>query len=558
MMNEVQREEVRYLESKLKQNPDSLLFARLADMYLEMGQLEQAIQLCEKGIRKHPYYVTGHYIMGKCYLQKKQFDHAEKELKRVLLFDPHYVAAHRDYGNLMEQIGWHNSSEASYRKIVELDPFCGAAKNKLSKLQNTEAGSEFGGDELDIDLEEFEEPNAIPEEPTDTASGSRTDPQQLMDNLSESFPESEQTDATVTAHQDDENFSYILDDIFRDEEDTESDIPTSGQEPAEADDDDSFIALKSGDTYESASDSFDEFAAPEKEDENELPYASDLTVSDSLNDDEFFKTAEDTDTNSDEDENEFFKSNIEVDSHSLETDGFELNTMNLDLPHQDDDSEEPYDIMNGIESDRESDDTYDDESDGYVHNNAYNNKTPFSEEEEGELSKKLDQIDDIFELDDEESEPANTFSIDDTEAATDAASNSSDEDMDFFVANTASEKPEESSFNPFDDDSDTSGDSFMDGFSETKSDGDSLFEEQPEPAPANPSFSQHESEPESALKPKEKIVTPTLGEIYAAQHQYAKAIGVYEILRKSDPDNSFYEEKINYLKKKLEESKNLE
>ncbi|GAK52391.1 hypothetical protein U14_03642 [Candidatus Moduliflexus flocculans] len=55
-------------------------------------------------------------------------------------------------------------------------------------------------------------------------------------------------------------------------------------------------------------------------------------------------------------------------------------------------------------------------------------------------------------------------------------------------------------------------------------------------------------------KRKEKIVTPTLGEIYAAQGQYAKAIGVFEILRKKEPNNPAYIEKIRYLKKKLEES----
>jgi len=66
-----------------------------------------------------------------------------------------------------------------------------------------------------------------------------------------------------------------------------------------------------------------------------------------------------------------------------------------------------------------------------------------------------------------------------------------------------------------------------------------------------------ETEPllsEDPQRKKEKIVTSTLGEIYAAQHQYAKAIGVYEILRRKDPDNEFYKQKIEYLQKKLEES----
>jgi len=68
----------------------------------------------------------------------------------------------------------------------------------------------------------------------------------------------------------------------------------------------------------------------------------------------------------------------------------------------------------------------------------------------------------------------------------------------------------------------------------------------------------HETTDQKVSKKREKIVTPTLGEIYTAQHQYAKAIGVYEILKKNNPDNPIYQQKIDYLKKKLEESQNLE
>jgi hypothetical protein len=50
------------------------------------------------------------------------------------------------------------------------------------------------------------------------------------------------------------------------------------------------------------------------------------------------------------------------------------------------------------------------------------------------------------------------------------------------------------------------------------------------------------TEREYLERAKEKLVTPTLGEIYAAQHQYAKAISVYEILRKKDSKNIFYQQ----------------
>jgi tetratricopeptide (TPR) repeat protein len=116
------------LQVLLQQNPDSLTFARVADALMQRGRIDEAIQLCEEGIRRHPYYATGHMVLGKCYLKKKLFDQAEKEFKRVLLFDPKYIAAHKYYGDLMREIGWENTCEMSYRKILQIDPFDEAAK----------------------------------------------------------------------------------------------------------------------------------------------------------------------------------------------------------------------------------------------------------------------------------------------------------------------------------------------------------------------------------------------------------------------------------------------
>ena len=52
----------------------------------------------------------------------------------------------------------------------------------------------------------------------------------------------------------------------------------------------------------------------------------------------------------------------------------------------------------------------------------------------------------------------------------------------------------------------------------------------------------------------ESFVTPTLGEIYAAQGQYAKAIEVFKTLIRKNPNNDWYQSKIDFLQKKLDES----
>lgn len=61
------------------------------------------------------------------------------------------------------------------------------------------------------------------------------------------------------------------------------------------------------------------------------------------------------------------------------------------------------------------------------------------------------------------------------------------------------------------------------------------------------------SESESKDRTKEKFVTPTLGEIYAAQGQYEKAIDVFEMLSKRHPENEWYQTKLQHLRKRLQE-----
>ena len=76
------------------------------------------------------------------------------------------------------------------------------------------------------------------------------------------------------------------------------------------------------------------------------------------------------------------------------------------------------------------------------------------------------------------------------------------------------------------------------------------------PPPAK-SYQSHDGEEKRHEdKHKGKFVTPTLGEIYAAQGQYAKAISVFETLIKNDPTNDWYQSKLDYLRRKLAEQNN--
>ena len=218
------------LKIKLGQNPDSLLFARLADRLLASHELDEAIDICERGIKKHPYYVTGHYVMGKCYLSKGLMDQAEKEFKRTIFFDPKFLGAHKYYAEIMNYYGWQSAEATSYQKILDIDPLCTESRLRLEKLRQESAASvpsvesvAAEGNSSDILEKEVElahildtvvdETDEIPDD-METISGQ-------MPGLDEAATSADVLQQVIEeppiSEEEEEKFSYILDDIFRDE-----------------------------------------------------------------------------------------------------------------------------------------------------------------------------------------------------------------------------------------------------------------------------------------------------------------------------------------------------
>ncbi|MDZ7361802.1 MAG: tetratricopeptide repeat protein [candidate division KSB1 bacterium] len=422
------------LQVLLQQNPNSLTFGRVADALLKMDRVDEAIQLCEDGLRRHPSYVTGHMVLGKCYLKKKLFDQAEKEFKRVLLFDPKYLAAHKYYGDLMREIGWDNTCEMSYRKILQIDPFDENVRTVVEELaQKTKAGKP----EPAPIRREARPPAAaavttktmepfVPIQPQEDFSPTGVDESDLLryqpaiaDAASKqefetpASPAPEEVSSTqLPPDADEERYSYILDDIFQDEVfDDKPAAPPANKTP------------QPPGRLETRRE--DEFSPHESRRFVEPPPIR-ATDNSALGRDQLAHALGENDDKSSR--------------HPTPPDDFEVNFD--DLP--------PADLT---DSEKSSD------------------------------------------FDFEPAKPA---------------------------ANSAPVRP-----------------------SRVPARRPKTLEEQgyDETSPAAPGE-------------REKIVTPTLGEIYAAQGQYAKAIGVFELLSKKEPGNKHYREKIDYLKKRLQETQN--
>jgi tetratricopeptide (TPR) repeat protein len=80
--------EIENLEKRLRSNPLSPVFARLASLYLSANRAEEARELCEKGITRYPAYATAHLVLSKCYFQLARLSDAKRELSMTLNLQP--------------------------------------------------------------------------------------------------------------------------------------------------------------------------------------------------------------------------------------------------------------------------------------------------------------------------------------------------------------------------------------------------------------------------------------------------------------------------------------
>ncbi len=68
----------------LDANPNSKIFAALAEAYRKKGDLDQAFRICQAGLRIHPDYGSAHMVMARINVDKGMFDWAEIEARKII------------------------------------------------------------------------------------------------------------------------------------------------------------------------------------------------------------------------------------------------------------------------------------------------------------------------------------------------------------------------------------------------------------------------------------------------------------------------------------------
>jgi tetratricopeptide (TPR) repeat protein len=132
-----QETSVQVFESKFSQNPESLVFSRLADGYRKNGEIQQAISVCSQGLAIHPDYVTGRVILGRCYLEQEKLKEAIEEFVKVVGLDRRNQVALKMIADIYARQGLKEKAGDLYATLLDMDP----DNQSLVKLSSTFRGT---------------------------------------------------------------------------------------------------------------------------------------------------------------------------------------------------------------------------------------------------------------------------------------------------------------------------------------------------------------------------------------------------------------------------------
>ena len=105
--------DIDFLSQRLSDNPQSPLFARLADLYLSKNQSSEALKLCEVGVQAYSSYATGYVVLGKCYLALNQNSKAKLAFAQALHFSPFNQVARKLLSEVLHTVDESPESSAS-------------------------------------------------------------------------------------------------------------------------------------------------------------------------------------------------------------------------------------------------------------------------------------------------------------------------------------------------------------------------------------------------------------------------------------------------------------
>jgi tetratricopeptide (TPR) repeat protein len=115
-------EDIRALSTQLAQDPESLVFLRLAEALRRKGQLDAALRVALNGLERHPHLADAHDLYARVLTDKHDYERAFDEWDMALRIAPNHTGALKGLAFLYFKVGDVAQAEAHLELAQRIEP----------------------------------------------------------------------------------------------------------------------------------------------------------------------------------------------------------------------------------------------------------------------------------------------------------------------------------------------------------------------------------------------------------------------------------------------------
>jgi len=123
----------------LMRNPSAKVFAPLAEAYRKMGLLQQALEICERGIKYNPEYPSGLVAHGKVLFELKKYEQASQMFVRATELKSDNILAHKLNALSLIKLNKYAAALKAYKQVLYLNPQDVQAQKFIASWEHIEA-----------------------------------------------------------------------------------------------------------------------------------------------------------------------------------------------------------------------------------------------------------------------------------------------------------------------------------------------------------------------------------------------------------------------------------
>lgn len=146
--------EIKSLEERLAKFPDSFCFAKLSEIYLKVGSVDDALYTARQGVAKHPAYLAGQRALAMACHARGFNDECLLALQRVTAAMPEDCESLKMLGRLFVRSGDREAGRKAFLTVLEFNPDDAESRLELDSLEKPGAAPLSSGE---IDQYEDEE-----------------------------------------------------------------------------------------------------------------------------------------------------------------------------------------------------------------------------------------------------------------------------------------------------------------------------------------------------------------------------------------------------------------